>query len=102
MIEKVRCVDATAKQMAIVSNSILKKSLKFAKEAYAKNIINSQKPRFTQESIKEFYKIGDFYDKNGKVKKDVKPLFSKVLSDIGLKKDATLGDFAEFIIDVYK
>ena len=42
MIQKVRCIDATAKQMAIISNGILKKSSKFAQEAYAKDLITSK------------------------------------------------------------
>ena len=102
MIEKVRCIDATAKQMAIISNSILKKSPKFAQQAYTKNIINSSKPRFTQEGIKTFYNIGDFYEKTGEIKKEAKPAFADILKELGLKKDATLGEFANFILNTYK
>ena len=102
MIQKVRCIDATAKQMAIISNGILKKSSKFAQEAYAKDLITSKAPRFTQKSVKEFYNIDAFYDESGAVREDAKPYFAKVLDDIGLNKNATLEEFANFVTDVYK
>ena len=102
MIEKIRCIDASAKQLAIISNGILKKSPRFAQQAYEKNIINSFKPRFTQEGVKNFYNIQDFYEKTGEIKKDAKPIFAKILEDFGLHKDTTLGEFAGFIIGTYK
>ena len=102
MIEKIRCIDANARQLAIISNGILKKSPNFAKQAYEKNIINSMKPKFTQEGVKAFYNIGDFYEKNGEIKKDAKPVFAKILNDFGLKEDATLGEFANFVFNIYK
>ena len=102
MIEKIRCIDANAKQLAIISNGILKKSPKFAQQAYEKNIISSFIPRFTQEGVKNFYNIQDFYDKSGEIKKDAKPVFAKILEDFGLDKNATLGEFAGFIIGTYK
>lgn len=102
MIQKVRCIDATAKQMAIISNGILKKSPKFAQEAYAKDLITSKAPRFTQKSVKEFYNIDAFYKESGEVKKEAKPYFAKALEDIGLNKNATLEEFANFVMGVYK
>lgn len=102
MIQNVRCIDATAKQMAIISNSILKKSPRFAQQAYAKNIITSQKPKFTKEGVKAFYNIGDFYDKSGEVRKDLKPYFADILEGLGLHKNATLEEFANFVMGVYK
>ncbi len=102
MIQKVRCIDANAKQMAIISNRILKKSPKFAQEALSKNAINSYSPRFTQKSVKEFYNIDAFYDESGAVREDAKPYFAKVLDDIGLNKNATLEEFANFVTGVYK
>ena len=102
MIEKVRCIDASAKQMAIISNGILKKSPKFAQEAYIREIITSQCPKFTQEGVKEFYNIGDFYEKTGEIKKDAKPIFANILKDFGLKENSTLGEFANYILNTYR
>ena len=39
MIEKIRCIDANAKELAIISNSILKNSRKFAEQALSKGLI---------------------------------------------------------------
>ena len=102
MIEKVRCIDASATQLADVSNRLLKKSKNMTIQAYSKNILSSRMPKFTSETVKQFYNISDFYEKNGDVKEDAKPVFAKVLEDFGLKANATVDDFAKFVLNVYK
>ena len=102
MIEKVRCIDANAKQLAIISNDMLKKSKNLTKQAYEKGFLSSHRPRFTQESVKEFYNINDFYEKSGEIKETAKPIFAQCLKDFGLRANATLAEFKEFIIGVYK
>ena len=102
MIEKVRCIDANAKQLAIISNDMLKKSKNLTKQAYEKGLISSYKPRFTQESVKQFYNINDFYEKSGEIKESAKPVFAQILQDFGLRKNATLEEFKHFVLGVYK
>ena len=102
MIEKVRCIDASAKQLAIVSNSLLKRSKNFARQAYEKGALSVSSPRFTSKSIQEFYNIADFYDINGNIKEAAKPVFAQILNDFGLRANATLGEFRNFISGVYK
>lgn len=102
MIQKIRCIDASAEQLAQASNTILRKSKSFAEQAYSKNILSSKNPKFNKDSIKTFYGIGDFYDKNGNIKEDAKPVFANVLKDFGLSKNATLSDFINFILKIYK
>ena len=93
MIEKFRCIDANAKHLAIISNSILRLSKTLTEQAYAKGYISSQKPRFTSESIKKFYNIEGFYEKNGKIKESAKSNLERYLKELGLKTDTTLGEF---------
>lgn len=102
MIEKVRCIDANAKQLAIISNDMLKKSKNLTKQAYEKGFLSSHRPRFTQESVKEFYNINDFYEKNGEIKETAKPVFAQILQDFGLHKNATLEDFRNYVLGVYR
>ena len=102
MIGKVRCIDANAKQLAIISNDMLKKSQKLAQQAYKKGILTSQKPRFTQESVKQFYNISDFYEKNGEIREVAKPVFAQILQEFGLRKNATLEEFKHYVLGVYK
>lgn len=102
MIEKIRCIDANAKELAIISNSILKKSRKFAEQALSKGLISSQEPKFTQDSVKTFYNIGDFYEKTGEIKESAKPVFAHFLKEFGLRQNATLAEFRNFVLGVYK
>ena len=102
MLQKVRCIDASAKQMAQMSNWVLKRSKNFTEKAYSKNLLSSQKTWFTSKSMMQFFNIADFYDKKGEVKQSAKPVIAENLQNFGLKKDATLLDFMEFIVGVYK
>ena len=102
MLKRVCCVDANTKQLAQMSNEILKNSKKFTEQAYNKGILSSRTPRFNQESVKSFYNIGDFYQKSGEISPDAKPVFAKLLNDFGLKADAKLADFKQYLLGVYK
>ena len=102
MLKKVRCIDANARQMAIISNRILQKSPKFAQQAYAKGALTVKNPRFNSDSVKAFYNINDFYNELGEIREDAKPVFAQILKDFGLKANATLADFAKFVSGVYK
>ena len=102
MIEKIRYVDASPKDLAIITNKILKKSKKFTEQAYTMGYITSLRPRFTSESIKKFYNIGDFYEKNGEIKESAKPELKKMLKDLGLEANATLAEFKNYLLGIYK
>ena len=102
MIERVRCTDASAKQLAQISNDLLRKSKNLTRQAYEKGILSSASPKFTSQSVQKFYNITDFYDKNGEISEIAKPVFAQILEDFGLKRDATLLEFKSFILNVYK
>ena len=102
MLEKVRCIDANAKQLTAISNEMLRKSRKFAEQACIRGGLNSRYPKFNQERMKKFYSIQDFYEKNGEIKQIAKPVFAQILKDFGLRQNATLGEFAEYVLNVYK
>ena len=102
MIERVLCTDASAKQLAQISNDLLRRSKNLTRQAYEKGMLSSVSPKFTSKSVQEFYNITDFYDKNGEIKEVAKPVFAQILEDFGLKKEATLLEFKNFILNVYK
>lgn len=102
MIEKIRCVDATASQMADVTNGLLRRSKNLVAKAYSKDILNSSNPKFTKDSIQKFYNISDFYEKSGNVKEQAKPVFSKALEDLGLNPNCTLWEFSRYVLGLYK
>ena len=99
---KVRFVDASSDQLAKISNGLLKKSKKFTEKAYSKNILTIKNSHFNSKTILDFYTISDFYNKNGKISEINKPLMANLLEDIGLNKNATLGDFMHLILKTYK
>lgn len=102
MFKEICCIDASCKQLAEASNYILRRSKNFAKQAYCKNILSSQSPKFTQESVKKFFNIGDFYQKDGKIRQEAKTVFADYLQEFGLKRNATLSDFVNYLLAVYK
>jgi hypothetical protein len=54
------------------------------------------------KNLYEQINIGDFYQKSGEILPDAKPVFAKLLNDFGLKADATLADFKQYLLGVYK
>ena len=102
MLNKVRCVDATVRHFSKMSNQLLHKSGRFAEEAYLTGAITSMRPKFNDKSTREFFGLDGFYKENGEICPEAKPVLEKKLESFGLRKNATMDDFMNYLKGLYK
>lgn len=97
----VKYLDASIQDIARMSNIMLRKSSKFANDAYNNGIITSRRPYINEKTIRNFYDTGDCYGKTGKLTDAGKKEVYKMLKNTFGKANITLREVMNRTLKAY-